>query len=225
MADRFSQSLATGLKRGLGVLRRPELMVFLPGVTLAAFWLGGERALVLTALSAPMLFALAGAFRTGREAPVERGGAGGRARTIKAIDLHLRAGRETGKTTACFMVRLDGADRAEARQGSALTEEVLTRSAERIQGVLREGDTVARLEGGAFAVVLAPAQRLDLEICIQLSARIQQALAQPISVEAQRVYVTGSVGFCLAARAPARNGRWTRLRATGQVRSGRSIRA
>jgi predicted signal transduction protein with EAL and GGDEF domain len=206
MADRFSQSLATGMQRGLGVLRRPELMVFLPGVTLAAFWLGGERALVLTALSAPMLFALAGAFRTGSDAPVEQGNTGGRTRAIRAIDGHLRAGRDTGKTTACFIVRLDGADLAEARQGSALTEEILTRSADRIQGVLREGDSVLRLDGGIFAVVLAPARRLDLEICIQLSVRVQQALAQPISVEAQRVYVTGSVGFCLAARAPAPNG-------------------
>ena len=44
-------------------LRRAELMVFLPAVTLAAFWLGGEQSLILVALIAPMVFALAGAFR------------------------------------------------------------------------------------------------------------------------------------------------------------------
>lgn len=44
-------------------LRRPELMVFVPAVTLAAFWLGGEPVLILTALATPLLFAMAGAFR------------------------------------------------------------------------------------------------------------------------------------------------------------------
>ena len=201
MSGQFPQSFAQGMQRWLGLLRRPELMVFLPGLTLAAFWLGGERALVLTALSAPMLFAVAGAFRTVADAAVARAGPGGRAKAIRQIDQHLRSGRDTGKTTACFMVKLDGAERA--RQVGVLGEELLARSAERIQSVLRDGDMVARLDRGAFAVVLAPARRLDLEICIQLAARMQQALAQPISVEAQRVYVTGSVGFCLAARAPA----------------------
>ena len=37
-------------KRGLqsiAWLRKPELLVFLPAITLAGFWLGGERALIL----------------------------------------------------------------------------------------------------------------------------------------------------------------------------------
>ena len=44
-------------------LRRPEWMVFLPALTLAAFWFGGEEVLILTALATPLLFAIAGAFR------------------------------------------------------------------------------------------------------------------------------------------------------------------
>ena len=51
------------LRKIAAQLRRPELMVFLPALTLAAFWLGGEEALIVTALCAPLLFALAGAFR------------------------------------------------------------------------------------------------------------------------------------------------------------------
>lgn len=44
-------------------LRKPEWIVFVPAVTLAAFWLGGERVLILVALGSPLVFAMAGAFR------------------------------------------------------------------------------------------------------------------------------------------------------------------
>ena len=54
---------------GLAQLRKPELMVFLPAVTLAAFWIGGERALIFVALGTPMAFAIAGAFRFDAPAP------------------------------------------------------------------------------------------------------------------------------------------------------------
>lgn len=207
MAGKIPQSVARGLQHGLGLLRRPELMVFLPGLTLAAFWSGGERALVLTALSAPMLFAMAGAFRTIGDSGWAEDGPASRARAVRQMDGLIRSGRETGKTTACFVIRLDAADRAVTRQGPAMAEEIHLRTAERIASVLREGDMVARLADGSFAVVLAAVRRLDLEICIQLAARLQSAIAQPISVEAQRLYVTASVGFCLAARAPLPTGK------------------
>ncbi|MFY8145783.1 MAG: hypothetical protein ACOVME_04190, partial [Rhodobacter sp.] len=43
------------------VLRRPEMMVVLPALTLAAFWLGGERALISAALGLPLVIGLFGA--------------------------------------------------------------------------------------------------------------------------------------------------------------------
>ena len=35
-----------------GMMRRPEMILFLPAITLAAFWFGGERLLVMVALGA-----------------------------------------------------------------------------------------------------------------------------------------------------------------------------
>lgn len=201
-----SQTVARGLRNGLGWLRRPELMVFLPGVTLGAFWAGGEKALVLTALSAPMLFAMAGAFRTVSDDDVPADGLGARPRILRKLDQVLRLGRDSGRTTACFAVKLDGIDHILARQPLPQREEILARVAERIAGVLREGDLVVPVEDAGFAVVLAPVRRMDLEICIQLAARMQSAIAQPISAAAQRIYLTGSVGFCLALRAPSPTG-------------------
>jgi len=191
-------------------LRRPEWMVFLPAVTLAAFWLGGEQVLILVALGTPMIFAMAGAFRfadPGR--PTVADGPGGlpmRPQAISLLDAMLRDAPATGRTTACLVVQFDQAAQMLDRHGRAAQAEILARSAERLCATLRDGDTVVRLEGGGFAVILLPVRRLDLETVIQLAARLQAALAAPFSVNAARLYATCSIGFCLAARAPDATG-------------------
>ena len=71
------------------------------------------------------------------------------------------------------MVQFDDAPKScwIATVASAQTE-VLARCADRICGALRMGDLVARLEGGGFAVALAPVRRLDLETLVQLVAPV-----------------------------------------------------
>jgi diguanylate cyclase (GGDEF)-like protein len=183
-------------------LRRPELFLFLPAATLAAYWMGGEQALLALALGAPLLFALAGAFRYREEAlPPGLSGIALRPQVIGALDQALAEGAATGRTTACLVLLIDDAETLLDRHGRAAQTEVLARCSERLCGALREGDTVARLEGGGFAVALRAVMRLDLETMVQLSARLQAALAPPVPVDAARLYVTVSVGFCLAARA------------------------
>ncbi|MBD3764918.1 MAG: GGDEF domain-containing protein [Rhodobacterales bacterium] len=190
-------------------VRRPETMVFVPAATLAAFWLGGERALILMALGLPLLLALASATRgaaiSGEALP--QPGAALRPQLTAALDAALAAGAADGRTTACLVLQFDEADRLIDRHGRSAQTEVLERSAERLCAALRPGDTVARLEGGGFAVALGPVRRLDLETLVQMSARLQAALAPPIALGQARVYVTASVGFCLATQAPDATGR------------------
>jgi EAL domain-containing protein (putative c-di-GMP-specific phosphodiesterase class I)/GGDEF domain-containing protein len=190
-------------------LRRPELMIFLPAATLAAFWLGGEQVLILTALGLPLAFAMAGAFHYREAAPVPPGLSGQalRPQVIGALDHALREGEATGRTTACLVLQIDDAARLIDRHGRAAQTEVLARCTERLCGALREGDTVARLEGGGFAVALGAVRRLDLETMVQLGARLQSVLGPPVAVDAARLYVTASVGFCMAVRAPERSGK------------------
>lgn len=186
-------------------------MVFLPALTLAAFWLGGEQVLILVALGAPLAFAIAGAFRfydsTPMPLPDGLSGLALRPQIISTLDQILRDSAISGKTTACLVVQFDDASVLLDRHGRAAQTEVLARSAERICSSLREGDTVARLEGGGFAISLGAQRRIDLESMVQMSARVQAAIAPPISIDAARLYVTCSVGFCLGVRAPEPNGR------------------
>ena len=197
--------------RWLGAqLRRPELMVFLPALTLAAFWLGGEEVLILTALAAPLVFTIAGAFRFTDPPPSglpdALGGLALRPQILAVFDRAYREAPLTGTTTACLVVQLDEAEDLARRHGRAAQTEVLARTAERLSAALRSGDTVARLEGGGFAVALSPVRRLDLETVVQVAARLQSAVAVPVSLNATRLHLTCSVGFCLGARAPAPTG-------------------
>ena len=192
------------------MLRRPELMVFLPATTLAGFWVGGEQVLILMALALPLVFAMAGAFRFGGPAPAAFDAPSGLAlpaRVIAALDAGLEQGARSELLTGCIVVQIDDAGVLLDRHGRAAQADVLAHAGQRLASALRPGDTVARLEGGGFAVALMPVRRLDLETMVQLAARLQAVLATPFSVDRARLYITVSVGFCLGTRAPEPNGR------------------
>ena len=187
------------------VIRRPEIMAFLPAVTLAAFWFGGERVLVATALGLPMLFALFGAFRhdtTVPEFPDVLGGLSSVPQMERHLTGVLQAAPVTGETTGILVVMVDGLHDIETSYGNATVAALQERLADRLISALRGPDMIARVRPGCFAVMLAPMRRLDLEAMIQVAARLQSAIAPAMSVDATRIYITGSVGFCLAARAP-----------------------
>ena len=208
---RFNATSAMqGFQSVLGLFRRPELMVFVPAATLAAFWLGGERMLILTALGAPLFFTLGGAFRfsSGNASVVPDGltGLAMRTQIVSMMDEILHNTPISGMTTACIVVQFDDAAAMVDRHGRAAQTEILTRCAERICASLHSSDTVARLEGGGFAIALGRVRRLDLEIVVQICARLQSALSAPFSLSGARLYVTCSLGFCLGERAPGTGG-------------------
>lgn len=192
------------LRRIAAWIRRPELLVFLPAITLAGFWYGGERVLVALAIGLPFIFTFAGAFRfrTALAAPDSLSGMIQRPQLLAMMDTILAAEEATGQTTACLVVLLDDADRVLDRHGRAARVEVLSRSADRMMGAMRGGDVLARLEGGGFAIALAPVRHIDLESLVQIAARLQEAVQVPTSLDGTRIHMTASIGFCLAARAP-----------------------
>ncbi len=204
MYDSTSTGLTAPLLRAATLARRPELLAFVPAITLAAFWIGGEEYLLLAALGLPLLMALVGSIRSTEathEAQLPRDGVTGlpmRDELIAALDGTL----DRGLATTAFVVTLDLAEDVRVRHGQAVYEGLLRLSGERLVAVLRAGDLVARLDGPAFAVALAPGQRTDLETMLQLAARMQAALAVPAAQLGVSVPLSASIGFCLSSRAP-----------------------
>ena len=160
---------AAGLLAQAGdLLRRPEVLVFLPALTLASFWLGGEEMLTIVALGLPMVFVMTGAIRRRRTR-----------RPRRCPRWHRRPAAVDGATRdevlrlADFARDHDGLPRRAIRRGRTVARPARARGAGRgagavrrmrMLGVLRQGDTLARLEGGGFAVALgarAPARPRD----------------------------------------------------------------
>lgn len=196
----------------LAFARRPELLAFLPAVTLAAFWIGGEGALVLTALLVPAAYALAGILGAGPTGEMVLPGVDPvtglplREAAIDRLDTALETPAPMGHGTACIALLLDEADALARAHGHAGFCEILRQTGTRITGTMRRADTVVRLDGASFAVALAPIQRADLETVLQLASRVQDAVEVAISLDATTVHVTASVGFCLPGRAPGPGG-------------------
>jgi diguanylate cyclase (GGDEF)-like protein len=185
------------------VFRGPSVLAFLPALTLAAFWLGGEFALLMTSLGLPLLLAFVGAFQNAGRPPRDR-----------ITGLLLRDGfedsvhqvfentRGSGLRSACFLLDLDDFRDLEERHGRNAADEVAQRSGERILSVLRDCDTVARLGDNRFGICLTTVRQLDLEVCIQLAGRLQASLEDPVLLDGLPVYMSCSIGFCLRSRTP-----------------------
>lgn len=184
------------------VVTGPPALAFLPAATLAAFWIGGDSALLGAALGIPVIYACAGAF--GRPTTT--------ARTDSITGLLLRNGFEmrlgqvfdqtngTALRSACFLVELDDLQDLGALHGTAAIDQVLRVSGDRIRGALRDGDAVARVGDSRFAICLDPVRQLDLELSLQIAGRLQTALEEAVAVDGVSIYVTASVGFCLRSR-------------------------
>ena len=190
-------------------LRRPEVLIFAPAAALCSFWFLGEESLILLALLLPTVVVVTWQRPPTPEAaqlPDVLEGLSLRSQIIGSLDKILQDAPISGRSSACFVLQFDDSDRLLTRFGRAAQVEVLARSAERICAVLRAGDVVARLEGGGFAVALAPVRRLELEALVQLASRLQSAVSVPVNLDASKLYVTCSIGFCHSVNAPDLSG-------------------
>ncbi|MGA2520860.1 MAG: EAL domain-containing protein [Acidimicrobiales bacterium] len=80
--------------------------------------------------------------------------------------------------------------------GHAAGDELLMHAAQRLRNVTRPGDVVARFGGDEFVVLCD--QVTGLEGASQVAQRLLGALAEPMMVAGNEVFVTASVGIALA---------------------------
>ncbi|QBI20876.1 EAL domain-containing protein [Egibacter rhizosphaerae] len=97
-----------------------------------------------------------------------------------------------GQGVAVLFCDLDGFKVINDSLGHAAGDELLDAMARRLDGVVRESDTVARMGGDEFAVLLEGES--DLEEAVAAGQRVRAVAADPFLVAGREVIVTASVG-------------------------------
>ncbi len=110
---------------------------------------------------------------------------------------YSRTERQSGYQLAVLFLDCDRFKVVNDSLGHAIGDQLLQEVAHRLEGALRPGDVVARLGGDEFAILLENLQSSqDAE---HIAARINQALAQPFTLQGHTVYISGSIGVALTA--------------------------
>ncbi|MGR3617017.1 MAG: putative bifunctional diguanylate cyclase/phosphodiesterase [Paracoccaceae bacterium] len=188
------------------LLLAPPMLAFLPALTLGAFWFGGEETLIAVSLGLPLIFAFCGAFQKQSGALANAHDALTGLLTRHGFELQVTnifertAGNDL--KSACFLLEIDDLREISARHGQKSADLVRTRVGDRILSTMRDQDTIGRIGDSRFGVCLSDVSQLDLELCIQMSGRLQTAIEEPISLDGISLYISCSIGFCLRARAP-----------------------
>jgi diguanylate cyclase (GGDEF)-like protein len=112
---------------------------------------------------------------------------------LQLIEHAFRGGRRTGRVSAVLFLDLDRFKEVNDTYGHQVGDQLLIAVAERLTGLLRPGDSLARLSGDEFVILcenLADTSEAD-PIAVRLSA----ALSEPFNLAGIEVSVSASIGI------------------------------
>ncbi len=102
---------------------------------------------------------------------------------------------QDGSKIAVLFVDLDGFKPVNDLLGHAIGDEVLKEAARRLILVTRDSDTVARIGGDEFIVLVEDVS--DIADCATLARRLIEAFSEPLEINGRKVTLSGSVGVAM----------------------------
>jgi diguanylate cyclase (GGDEF)-like protein/PAS domain S-box-containing protein len=101
--------------------------------------------------------------------------------------------RRAGRLLAIVFLDLDRFKVINDGFGHGFGDAVLKAAAERLTGVVRDGDTVARQSGDEFLILLDDVRRMaDIYVVVQ---KLLDAFARPLLLQEREVFLTASIGI------------------------------
>ncbi|MEM8554174.1 MAG: bifunctional diguanylate cyclase/phosphodiesterase [Pseudomonadota bacterium] len=203
-------TLAQFRTQPLGQLGLPALLSLLPAAGVVAFWVMGVTGLYAVALGAPVVLALFAAYQrqsmplsAKSDTPAQDIH---RSDLIAMLDTILADRSKTGLSAACFLLDIDDYAVMRDRLGVRAMDEIDRRVRERLSTSLRRSDRIAAFGAGQFGLITGFGPKTDLEGMLQITARIQRTLAEPIVLSGTHVHLTVSIGFAQPERVPSATG-------------------
>ena len=97
------------------------------------------------------------------------------------------------RLAALLLIDLDRFKNVNDTLGQSVGDALLRLAARRIDSAVRDSDTVARLSGDEFAVVVPDVD--DFETVEALAVRLCQSIARPFGIEGNEIVTTASIGI------------------------------
>ena len=111
------------------------------------------------------------------------------------LTLALALAQRRGSGVAVLFLDLDQFKLVNDSLGHSTGDALLRAVAKRLKSAVREGDTVARVGGDEFTIVLQELSRR--EDAATIAQKVLRTVAEPIAVNGHKLYVTTSIGITL----------------------------
>ncbi|HET8648114.1 MAG TPA: diguanylate cyclase, partial [Vicinamibacteria bacterium] len=107
----------------------------------------------------------------------------------------LALARRDGAQAAVLFLDLDAFKLVNDTLGHTVGDRLLQAAADRLRASVREGDTIARVGGDEFTVLLAHVKALDDAVAV--AEKLLEAVGHPFQVDGQQLFTTASIGVGL----------------------------
>jgi len=111
------------------------------------------------------------------------------------LEQEIEKAKRYKKGFALMFIDLDKFKHINDSLGHGVGDSVLKEVARRLKGILRSEDTLARLSGDEFTVIME--ELIQPEDASLLAEKILETLAEPMYIDDHMLYVSGSIGISL----------------------------
>jgi diguanylate cyclase (GGDEF)-like protein/PAS domain S-box-containing protein len=111
------------------------------------------------------------------------------------LEQQVMLSERTGNLAALFFIDLDKFKEANDTLGHEAGDQLLKQAATRIRSCVRQNDTVARIGGDEFTVILTDFK--EVSHVKKIANKVLKELAKPFPISGKKVSISGSIGISL----------------------------